>query len=56
MMSLQDARTYAFNLALTLMVSIVIIRAGDGSVSVMVSADYDGDESAILSEVDPYEL
>ena len=47
---------FLFNLALTLMVSIVIIRAGDGSVSVMVSAEYDGDESAILSEVDPYAL
>lgn len=56
MMSLQDARTYAFNLALTLMVTIVIIRAGDGSVSVMPFAEYDGDESVILSEIDPYDL
>ena len=55
-MSLQDARTYAFNLALTLMVSIVIIRAGDGSVSVMPLTEYDGDASVIIAEVDPYEL
>ncbi len=55
-MSLQDARTYAFNLALTLMVSILIIRAGDGSVSVMPTSEYDGDASVILAEVDPFDL
>ncbi len=55
MMSLQDARTYAFNLALTLMVTIVIIRAGDGSVSVMPATEYDGDEAVILAEYDPFD-
>ena len=53
-MSLQEARPYAFNLALTLMVAIIIIRAGDGSVSVIPATEYDGDESVILCEYDPF--
>jgi len=53
-MSLPDANAYAFSLASTLMVSIVIFRAGDGTMAVMPFAEYDGDEDAIVGEIDPF--
>jgi len=34
-MSLNDAHAFAFSLATTLMVAIVIFKAGDGTTSVM---------------------
>ena len=34
-MSLKDAQAFAFSLATTLMVAIIIFRAGDGSLSVV---------------------
>ena len=49
-MSLPDANAYAFSLASTLMVSIVIFRAGDGTMAVMPFAEYDGDEDALQGE------
>lgn len=51
---LPDASAYAFSLASTLMVSIVIFRAGDGTMAVMPFAEYDGDEDAIVGEIDPF--
>lgn len=53
-MSLPDANAYAFSLAYTLMVSIVIFRAGDGTVGVMTAHEYDGEEDAIIEELDPF--
>lgn len=53
-MSLADAHAFAFSLAATLMVTIVIFQAGDGTVSVMPAAEYDGDEDAIIEELDPF--
>ncbi|BAI96850.1 hypothetical protein Sj15T_13080 [Sphingobium sp. TA15] len=53
-MSLADAHAFAFSLAATLMVSIVIFRAGDGTISVMLATEYDGDTSQIVHEVDPF--
>jgi hypothetical protein len=53
-MSLNDAQALAFSLAASLMVAIVIFRAGDGSLSVMPAAEYDGDISEIVREVDPF--
>jgi len=53
-MSLNDAHAFAFSLATTLMVVIVIFRADDGSVSVAPADEFDGDEAAILSEYDPF--
>lgn len=53
-MSLNDAHAFAFSLATTLMVAIVIFRAGDGSLAVMPATEYDGDASEILHEVDPF--
>ena len=39
-MSLADAHAFAFSLAATLMVTIVVFRAGDGTLSVMPAAEY----------------
>ena len=53
-MSLADAHAFAFSLASTLMVSIVIFRAGDGTMGVMPATEYDGDEDTIVHELDPF--
>lgn len=53
-MSLNDAHAFAFSLATTLMVAIVIFRAGDGSLSVTPAHEFDGDAAAILCEIDPF--
>jgi hypothetical protein len=53
-MSLNDAHAFAFSLAASLMAVIVIFRAGDGTLSVSLANEYDGDVSEIVLEVDPY--
>ncbi|WP_429924166.1 hypothetical protein ACQY1H_14260 [Agrobacterium vitis] len=53
-MSLADAHAYALSLAATLMVSIVIFRAGDGTVSVVPATEYDGDDETVIREIDPF--
>ena len=53
-MSFQTAHAFAFSLATTLMAVIVIYRAGDGTLSVTPAAEYDGDETAIVNEIDPF--
>ncbi len=53
-MSLNDAHAFAFSLAATLMVAIVIFQAGDGSLAVMPANEYDGDATAIIHEIDPF--
>ncbi|MCV0370574.1 hypothetical protein [Filomicrobium sp.] len=53
-MSLNDAHAFAFSLAATLMVAIVILQAGDGSLSVIPATEYDGDASDIVYEIDPF--
>ncbi|HOT82184.1 MAG TPA: hypothetical protein PLQ12_02630 [Candidatus Defluviicoccus seviourii] len=53
-MSLADAHAFAFSLATTLTASIVIFRAGDGTMSVMPAAEYDGDDETIVEEIDPF--
>ena len=53
-MSLNQAHAFAFSLATTLMVSIVIFQAGDGTMGVMPAGEYDGDFAAIIHEVDPF--
>jgi hypothetical protein len=55
-MSLNDAHAFAFSLAATLMVAIVIFQAGEGSLSVIPANEYDGDASAIIDEIDPFAL
>lgn len=53
-----QSRSYAYecawSLAVTLMVTIVVFQAGDGSFGVMPEAEYDGDESAIIHTFDPH--
>jgi len=53
-MSFADAHAFAFSLAATLMATIVIFRAGDGTMSVMPAAEYDGDDDTIVEEIDPF--
>jgi hypothetical protein len=53
-MSLRDAQAFAFSLSCTLMVAIIIFRAGDGSLSVVPSTEFDGDDAQILVEIDPF--
>ena len=53
-MSFQAAHAFAFSLATTLMAVIVIFRAGDGTLSATPAAEYDGDESDIVDEIDPF--
>ena len=52
-MSLNDAHAFAFSLATTLMVVIVIFRAGDGMLSVVPSNEFDGD-AELVAEIDPF--
>ena len=53
-MSLADAHAFAFSLAATLMVTIVVFRAGYGTLSVMPAAEYDGEDDTIIKEIDPF--
>ena len=53
-MSLKQAHAFAFSLAATLMVTIVVFRAGDGTLSVMPAAEYDGEDDTIIKEIDPF--
>lgn len=55
-MSLNDTHAFAFSLAATLMVAVVIFPAGDGSLSVVPANEYDGDTAAIIHEIDPFAL
>jgi len=52
-MSLNDAHAFAFSLATSLMASIVIFRAGDGTLSVTPAAEFDG-EAEVVAEIDPF--
>jgi hypothetical protein len=52
-MSFTDAQAFAFSLATTLMVAIVIFRAGDGTLSVVPSKEFDGG-AEIVAEIDPF--
>ena len=51
-MTLATANAYAASLASTQMVAIVIFRAGDGTMSVMPAAEYDGDDDTIVAELE----
>jgi hypothetical protein len=53
-MSLNDAHAFAFSLAATLMVAIVIYRSGDGTLSVCPAGEFDGDTASVIHEVDPF--
>ena len=55
-MSKKDATAFAASLAATLMVSIVVFQAGDGSHAAIPADEYDGDETLISLEYDPWEI
>jgi hypothetical protein len=54
-MSRKDAHAYAASLAATLMVAIVVFEAGDGSYGAVPADEIDGDEVAIVGEIDPFQ-
>jgi hypothetical protein len=47
------AQNHAPDLARTLMVPVTLFEI-DGEIGVMPSAEYDGDEDAIINEYDPF--
>ena len=53
-MSYKDATAFAASLATTLMVVIVVFQAGDGTHGAMPSDEYDGDETLVALEIDPF--
>ena len=54
-MSQSLAFANGWNLALTLMVCVVIFRAGTGGYGAMPATEYDGDPAAIVHEFDPFQ-
>ena len=53
-MSRKDAHAFAASLAATLMVSIVVFQAGDGTFGAVPADEVDGDEVQVLVEIDPW--
>ena len=53
-MSRKDAHAFAASLAATLMVSIVVFQAGDGTFGAVPADEIDGDEVQVLVEIDPW--
>lgn len=53
-MPLTLAQKVAYNLAVTLMVTVVLFRT-DVGYAVMVEAEFDGDTAQIVHVYDPYE-
>ena len=53
-MSRKDAHAFAASLAATLMVSIVVFQAGDGTYGAVPAEEIDGDEVEVLAEYDPF--
>ncbi len=53
-MPLSLAKKVAYNLAVTLMVTVVLFRT-DAGYAVMVEAEFDGDTARIIHLYDPYE-
>jgi hypothetical protein len=53
-MSRNDAHAFAASLAATLMVSIIVFQAGDGTFGAVPANEIDGDEVQVVAEVDPW--
>ena len=53
-MSRKDAHAFAASLAATLMVSIVVFQAGDGTYGAVPADEIDGDEVQVVGEIDPW--
>lgn len=54
-MTYKDATAFAISLAATLLVTIVVFQAGDGSHGAMPAAEFDGDAAMIRAEIDPFD-
>lgn len=54
-MSYADATAFATSLAATLMVSIVVFQAGDGTHGAAPAGEFDGDEDMVELEIDPWQ-
>ena len=52
--ALTTAYACGWSLATTLMVYVVVFRAGDDDYGAMISAEYDGDPDFIVHEFDPW--
>ena len=52
-MSRKDAHAFAASLASTLLVSIVVFQAGDGTYGAVPADEIDGDEVQVPVEIDP---
>ena len=52
--ALTTAYACGWSLATTLMVYVVVFRAGDDDFGVMTTAEYDGDPDFIVHEFDPW--
>jgi hypothetical protein len=52
-MSLQTAQSFAWNLASSLMVCVILFRT-EGGYGVLPTAEYDGDAASIVTEYDPF--
>lgn len=53
-MSYKDAAAFATSLASALMVSVVVFQAGDGTYGAVPADEIDGDEVAVIDEIDPW--
>jgi len=53
-MSYAEATAFAASLAATLLVSIVVFQAGDGSHGACPATEFDGDEAMVKLELDPW--
>jgi hypothetical protein len=53
-MSYADATAFAASLAATLMVTIVVFRAGDGTHAACPAAEWDGEDDQVKLEIDPF--
>ena len=53
-MSRKDTHAFAASLAATLMVSIVVFQAGDGTYGAVPADEIDGDEVLVVAEHDPW--
>ena len=55
-MSRKDAPPFAASLAATLLVSIVVFQAGDGTFGAVPADEIDGDEVQVIAEYDPFAI
>jgi len=53
-MSHKKAHAFAYSLATSLMVCVIVFRAGDGTLGVMPADEFDGSADAIVNEIDPF--